>query len=125
MIYLLYKEMITDNKYHHLPQFILLFAYIFLIGLSILHHHHYDLDAHNIIADEPGIPASSNDIIQDYTGNCIVHHFSSNLLNYFYSSSAISNPVPPVSKYVVLPANHIPKLLFNSSLSLRAPPALV
>jgi hypothetical protein len=114
--------MSKKSKYYHLPHWILLFAYLFLIGLSVLHHHHYDLNSHNILADEPGLPAASNDIIQDYTGNCIVHHFSSNLLNYFYSSSAISNPIPPVSKYVVLPVNYIPKSLFNSSLSLRAPP---
>lgn len=116
------REMRTTNKYYHFPRWILLLAYLFLIGLSILHHHHYDLDSYNIIADEAGQSTASNDIIQDYTGNCIVHHFTSNLLHYYSSSSAISINKPPVSEYVILPASYIPKLLLNSSNSLRAPP---
>lgn len=111
------------KKYHHLPQWSLLLAYVFLIGLSIFHYHHYDINALNILADEPVQSASSNDLIQDYTGNCIIHHFSSNLLNYFYSSSAISDYKPPVSDFLILPEFQFSSTAFRSSPSLRAPPA--
>lgn len=122
LLYLLPVEMSAFKKYHHLPQWSLLFAYVFLIGLSILHHHHYNLNALNILADEPVQSASSNDLIQDYTGNCIVHHFTSNLLDYFYSSSEISGYQPPVYDYLILSSFHFTLTALRSSVSLRAPP---
>ena len=124
-LYICFRDMIPNKKYRNISRWFLLFSYLFLIGLSILHHHQYDFNVHNILSDEPVQTASSNDIIQDYTGNCIVHHFSSNLLNYFYSSSVISDFKPPLNDCFNLPVVHFLPAVFHQTPSLRAPPVTV
>ena len=123
--YICFTDMTPNKKYRNLSRWFLLFSYLFLIGLSILHSHHYDLNVHNIISDESSQNASSNDIIQDYTGNCIVHHFSSNLLNYFYSSSLVSDFKPPLTDSLNLSVVEFLPGILAKTLSLRAPPATV
>jgi hypothetical protein len=111
----------TNNK---ITGWIFVCTYLFLIGISVLHYHHYEINSRIVISDESSQTSPGNDIIQDYNGNCIVHHFSSNLLNYFFSSSEISALKPPVSDYINSSNYQFSSTTVFSSISLRAPPVI-
>jgi hypothetical protein len=114
--------MSNHDKYRFIAVWIFLLTYLFLIGLSTLHYHHYEIDNRNILSSESPRSSVFNDIIQDYTGNCVVHHFSNTLLNYYFSSSEVTKIKPPVSEFPKAPVFHFYTVSIFSSPSLRAPP---
>jgi hypothetical protein len=111
-----------NRRYKSYAGWVFLAVYLFLIGLSACHYHHYDFNKGNELFTGTSQSSRGNDIIQDYNGNCPVHHFSSSLIDYHYSSKGIAKLKPPVSEYLIAPAVYFNNTQYFSFLSLRAPP---
>jgi hypothetical protein len=116
-----------NNKTRHtkFSGWLFLCIYLFLLGLIIPHYHHYDFNNYSFLDDTSSKPLEANDIIQDFSGSCIVHHFANTLLNDFHSSSEVLKINPPYTEYFYFQNSFNTSPGQNSSISLRAPPALV
>ena len=116
-----------DNKSKYIKSsgWLFLGIYLFLIGLSTLHYHHYDFNEFLSLSNSSSGTEQSNDIVQDFSGSCIIHHFANTVLNYFYSSSEVLKTRPLFTGYFNFQNSFNTSQIQNSSIGLRAPPALV
>lgn len=99
--------------------------YLFLLGLNTFHFHHYDFNTYTFLNESPSRSVQVNDIIQDFSGSCIVQHFVNTLLNNSYPSIEISAIVPPLTEYFHTDNFFISSNIQYSSLAFRAPPAFI
>ncbi len=124
-VYILAFKMSKKEKQIRISGWFILGIYLFLLGLNTIHYHHYDFNTGNLLQEFPSNTHQVNDIIQDFTGSCFIHHFTNTVLNYAHSSSEIIKTKPLLTDYFHPHNIYIYSSLQYSSVGLRAPPASV
>ncbi len=114
------------NKYRRKLAAIFLIAYIFFIGLTVIHYHHIDLQNGNFkIVNNDGDESNPFDKIIDLTHECTVQQFANTVINYnFFPAISLINNTSfqdfSNDEILIFPSN----LHYNSN-PLRAPPSIL
>lgn len=124
-VYILAFKMSNKEKQIRISGWFILGIYLFLVGLNTLHYHHYDFNAGNLLHESPSNSQQANDIIQDFTGSCFIHHFANTVINYAHSSAEIIKTKPLLTDYFRPHNIHIYSSIQFASVGLRAPPASI
>ncbi len=123
--YIFIIKMSKKEKQIRTTGWFILGIYLFLLGLNTLHFHHYDFNEGNLLHESASTPLQANDIIQDFTGSCFIHHFANTVLNYAHSSSEIIKTKPLLTDYFRPHNIYILSPVQYASVGLRAPPAFI
>ncbi len=115
----------SKYKYRRKYAALLLFSYLFLLSLTVLHYHHVNLDKGDVRVELDGGGGTSPFAkIIDLTHECTVQQFANTVLN--YSFTGVFNVIENRGgqEFLFDEPTRIPiKSYFNSN-ALRAPPAI-
>ncbi len=112
------------NKYRKIIAYSVLFAYLFLISLTIFHYHHVDIQTGNYKLSNNVNRTNSNplDSRDDLTHECMVQQFASTVIDYNFTHvfNFIQQNAEQNFSFLSI-INSQPKPLYNSNQH-RAPP---
>ncbi len=77
-----------SEKYRNKFAALMLLSYLFLVGLSIFHYHHIDIQTGHFEFADGNCNSTANpfDKLVDLTHTCVVQQFASTVLNYSFIS---------------------------------------
>ena len=112
------------HKYRSIFSSVLLFSYLFLVTITIFHHHNVDIQFGNLSFSTS---SSTNyngpfDKLIDLTHNCSVQQFAGTILNYTHLPNITSNQNLVSKSGISFKSQKLPQTKNYSNNPLRAPP---